>query len=142
MVRSARLVTGLALAAVALGLLVGCSTAESAEPAETSQRDPSDTTSSEPRVPEVGFSARFAGYEAAPEPDGDPSKVVWPAFVTDAGADVQRLYEFQVTNGELMRYMPCFCGCGGEAGHRSNRDCYIIRVNADGSVVFDSMAPT
>ena len=88
------------------------------------------------------FSARFAGYEAAPEPDGDLSKVVWPDYVLDGGPEVKRLYEFQVTHGALMRYMPCFCGCGRNAGHRSNRDCYVRQINPDGSVVFDSMAPT
>lgn len=89
-----------------------------------------------------GFAARFAQYKAAPEPNGDLAKVVWPDYVTAAGPEVQRLYEFQVTHGELMRYMPCFCGCGQNAGHRSNRDCYVREVKADGSVVFDSMAPT
>jgi hypothetical protein len=88
------------------------------------------------------FSARFAAYEPAPEPNGDLKKVVWPDYVLNGGAEVRQLYEFQVTHGELMRYMPCFCGCGQNAGHRSNRDCYIRRVNPDGSVVFDSMAPT
>lgn len=88
------------------------------------------------------FSARFAQFEAAPEPNGDLAKVVWPKYVTDAGPEVKRLYEFQVTHGELMRYMPCFCGCGDFAGHRSNRDCYVRQVNSDGSVVFDDMAPT
>lgn len=88
------------------------------------------------------FSARFAGYTAAPEPNGDLSKVVWPDYVLNGGPEVRRLYEFQVTHGELMRYMPCFCGCGQNAGHPSNRDCYVREVNADGSVVFDSMAPT
>ena len=88
------------------------------------------------------FSSRFARYDAADEPNGDLSKVVWPMFVTQAGADVKRLYEFQVTNGQIMRYMPCFCGCGQDAGHRNNRDCYIKQVNSDGSVVFDSMAPS
>lgn len=89
-----------------------------------------------------GFAARFAGYEAASEPNGDLAKVVWPEFVTRAGPEVQRLYEFQITNGDLMRYMPCFCGCGQSSGHESNRDCYVRRVNADGSVVLDPMAPT
>ena len=88
------------------------------------------------------ISAHFAGYEPADEPNGDLAKVVWPAFVTKAGPEVQRLYAFQVENGALMRYMPCFCGCHKEDGHRNNRDCYIEAVNADGSVVFDSMAPT
>ena len=88
------------------------------------------------------FSARFAQFDAAAEPNGDLAKVVWPDFVTNADPEVRALYEFQITHGELMRYMPCFCGCGRDAGHRSNRDCYVQQVNADGSVVLDSMAPT
>lgn len=89
-----------------------------------------------------GFASRFAKYKPAPEPNGDLDKVVWPDYVLDAPPEVKQLYEFQVTHGEVMRYMPCFCGCGRNNGHRSNRDCYVRRVNPDGSVVFDSMAPT
>lgn len=88
------------------------------------------------------YSSRFAAFDAAVEPNGDLTKVTWPDFVTRGGPDVQKLYEFQVTHGELMRYVPCFCGCGEDAGHRNNRDCYVKGVNADGSVIFDSMAPT
>jgi hypothetical protein len=88
------------------------------------------------------FSARFAAFEAADEPNADLAKVTWPAFVTRAGPEVQRLYEFQLVNGELMRYMPCFCGYQDEDGHRNNRDCYVEAVNPDGSAVLDSMAPT
>ncbi len=89
----------------------------------------------------TGYSARFAAFEAAPEPNADLSKIVWPNFVTQAGPEVRGLYEFQLTHGELMRYMPCFCGCGSD-GHRSNRDCYVKTVNADGTAVLDPMAPT
>lgn len=103
---------------------------------ETTPSDGSATDDTE------DFEARFADFEVADEPNGDLSKVVWPAFVTEAGPEVKQLYEFQVTHGELMRYMPCFCGCGENDGHRSNRDCYVESVEADGSVVFDSMAPT
>src|SRR6266851_2308759 len=78
-----------------------------------------------PTQPPADFSARFARFEAAAEPNGDLAKVVWPDFVEAAGADVKGLYEFQITHGDLMRYMPCFCGCGQDAGHRSNRDCYV-----------------
>lgn len=88
------------------------------------------------------LAARFAKYPVADEPNGDLSKVVWPSFVTQAPPEVKTLYEFQITHGDLMKYMPCYCGCGQSAGHRSNRDCYVQRVNADGSVVLDSMAPT
>lgn len=90
---------------------------------------------------QTDFSARFAGFPVADEPDGDLAKVVWPDYVKRAGPEVQRLYEFQIQNGDLMKYMPCFCGCGAD-GHRNNRDCYVKQVNPDGSVVFDSMAPT
>lgn len=88
------------------------------------------------------LAARFATYRVASEPNGDLAKVVWPSYVTDGPAEVKTLYEFQVTHGDLMKWMPCYCGCGQSAGHKSNRDCYIKSVRADGSVVFDSMAPT
>jgi hypothetical protein len=101
-----------------------------------------ETSTTSPGRATSDFSARFAGYEPALEPNGDLAKVVWPEFVLEAGDEVRRLYEFQVENGDLMRFMPCFCGCGQSAGHRNNRDCYIRRVNPDGSVVFDEMAPT
>ena len=102
----------------------------------------SPSTAPSPAATTADLSARFAGYEPAREPNGDPSKVDWPDFVLAAGPEVKRLYEFQIEHGELMRYMPCFCGFGQNAGHRNNRDCYVKRVNPDGSVVLDPMAPT
>jgi hypothetical protein len=92
------------------------------------------------------FSTRFAAYEPADEPNRDPSRVTWPDWLDQFDPEVKRLYEFQIVNGELMRWMPCFCGCRAQGapgdGHRNNRDCYVEAVNPDGSVVFDSMAPT
>jgi hypothetical protein len=73
--------------------------------------------------------------------NADLAKVQWPAFVTAAGGDVRRLYEFQLTHGELMRYIPCFCGCGA-SGHTSNHSCFVRSVAADGGAVLDDMAPT
>jgi hypothetical protein len=118
-----------------IALLLAVPVADAVGIACSSNGDPSSAS-------EADFAARFAQFGAAPEPNGDLAKVVWPKFVTDAGPEVKRLYEFQITHGELMRYMPCFCGCGQNAGHRSNRDCYVRRVRADGSVLLDPMAPT
>ena len=84
----------------------------------------------------------FAKYAPASEPNADLSKITWPSFVTSTDPEVKTLYEFQLTHGELMRYMPCYCGCGQTDGHRNNRDCYVKQVNQDGSAVLDSMAPT
>jgi hypothetical protein len=101
-----------------------------------------DTTSTSTGGGRYRFEQRFARYPVADEPNGDLSTVAWPLFVTGKDPEVKRLYEFQVTHGELMRYMPCFCGCGEHDGHMNNRDCYVQRVNADRSVVLDPMAPT
>ena len=121
----------------------GCTTdggqSEPASPAVTSKGVPGPQWAD---APQVDFSARFAGFPVADEPNGDLARVVWPDFVERAGGDVKRLYEFQVVNGDLMRYMPCFCGCGRTDGHKSNRDCYVREVKPDGSVIFDDMAPT
>jgi hypothetical protein len=125
-----------ALAVMGLGsgawLLAACSAGEKSDP----------TVSEATGTESPDFSPLFAGFEPADEPNGDLSRVVWPAFITQAGGDIQGLYAFQVVNGDIMRFMPCFCGCHLEDGHQNNRDCYIERVNPDGSVVFDSMAPT
>ena len=88
------------------------------------------------------FSTLFAQYEPADEPNGDLAKVTWPQWLLELDPEIKHLYEFQILNGPLMRYMPCFCGCQNEAGHRNNRDCYVDTVHADGSVVLDMMAPT
>ncbi len=103
------------------------------------------TTSQDALPPTDGgltdYSAKFAGFKAADEPNGDLTKVVWPDFVAKAKPEVKRLYEFQIMNGDMMKYIPCFCGCFNEDAHRNNRDCYIETVNPDGSVIFDDMAP-
>jgi hypothetical protein len=89
-----------------------------------------------------GSSDQAAPQTSSSTLDADLEQVDWPAFVTQAGGDVRELYEFQLTHGELMQYMPCFCGCGRTDGHHSNRDCFVQHVNADGSAVLDDMAPT
>lgn len=129
--RSRRQVIGVLVLGGTGALLTGCGGLEAGR--ETSGRVASDAP--------IDFSARFAAFAAADEPNGDLAKVEWPAWLAKFDPEVKRLYEFQIVNGALMRYMPCFCGCGSD-GHRNNRDCYIKAVNPDGSVVFDSMAPT
>jgi len=42
-----------------------------------------------------------------------------------AGAgDTATLYRFARDRGDVLRWMPCTCGCA-ELGHTSNRSCYI-----------------
>lgn len=119
--------------------LAGCGATRQTQPAALSGTSPASPVAA---TPSPDFAARFAQYEPADEPNGDLAKVTWPQWMTQMGPEIRMLYEFQILNGPLMRYMPCFCGCQNEDGHQNNRDCYIDTVNADGSVVFDSMAPT
>ena len=42
-------------------------------------------------------------------------------------------YEFAGRHPEVMRFVPCFCGCE-RAGHKDNHDCYVAGRDAKGRV--------
>jgi len=52
---------------------------------------------------------------------------------------VREAYQFALANPELLKRIPCYCGCGS-MGHTSNLDCYIKEVKANGSAVFEEHA--
>lgn len=62
-----------------------------------------------------------------------------PPAVQAAPKAVLEAYQFNVANPEIMRQMPCYCGCGS-IGHDSNYACYVQDVAADGRVQFDGHA--
>ena len=62
-----------------------------------------------------------------------------PDFVRSAPTQVREAYRFAIANRELLSAFPCYCGCGS-MGHRSNLDCYIKSVRADGSIEFENHA--
>ena len=62
-----------------------------------------------------------------------------PDFVRGAPTQVREAYRFAIANRELLAAFPCYCGCGS-MGHRSNLDCYIKGVRADGSLEFEHHA--
>lgn len=74
-------------------------------------------------------------------PSGDLLETVppggLPSFARKGGPRVQEVYRYAATNGEALRYIPCFCGCGN-IGHQSNADCYVAERLADGSITFTS----
>jgi uncharacterized protein with PCYCGC motif len=61
-----------------------------------------------------------------------------PAFAADA--DAPALYRFATSRGDVLRYMPCTCGCA-QVGHTSNRSCYI-KAEHDAAVTYTSHAAT
>ena len=62
-----------------------------------------------------------------------------PAEVHAAAVSVQEAYQFNVANPEIMKEIPCYCGCGN-IGHASNYDCYVSDVDEAGNISFDNHA--
>lgn len=62
-----------------------------------------------------------------------------PAEVQSAPVAVRQAYQFAVANPDVMKQIPCYCGCGA-MGHTSNYSCYVADVAASGAITFDPHA--
>jgi uncharacterized protein with PCYCGC motif len=62
-----------------------------------------------------------------------------PAGVQMAPAVVQQAYQFASANPDVMKDIPCYCGCGN-IGHTSNYSCYVSSVGQKGTLTFDNHA--
>lgn len=60
-----------------------------------------------------------------------------PAFLNDRTEQVRLAYEAAAALRDTLQWIPCYCGCGESAGHRSNADCFIHEAREDGTVVWD-----
>jgi hypothetical protein len=57
--------------------------------------------------------------------------------VQSAPKVVQEAYQFAHANSEILKQVPCYCGCGG-MGHTSNYACYVYE--AEDELGFDGHA--
>jgi len=62
-----------------------------------------------------------------------------PAEVQSAPVTVQEAYQFAAANPDVMKNIPCYCGCGN-IGHASNYDCYVSSADEKGVITFDNHA--
>src|SRR5215216_2094767 len=62
-----------------------------------------------------------------------------PAEVQSAPVMVQEAYQFASANPDLMKNIPCYCGCG-DVGHTSNYNCYVESVDDEGNFQWDGHA--
>jgi hypothetical protein len=66
----------------------------------------------------------------APLAEGDaqllawPNDDRWPDLFRQAPASVQDLYRYAAANQDVLKWLPCFCGCVDQ-GHTSNFDCFV-----------------
>ena len=59
--------------------------------------------------------------------------------VKSAPTTVQAAYQFAAANSDVMKNIPCYCGCGN-IGHTSNYSCYVAGTDDQGNIKFDSHA--
>jgi len=57
-----------------------------------------------------------------------------PDYVQKANLEVQAAYQFAIDNPEILKQIPCYCGCAKTLGHKHNLACYITAYKPDGSV--------
>ncbi len=62
-----------------------------------------------------------------------------PAEVQSAPVTVQEAYQFAAANPNVIKNIPCYCGCGN-IGHTSNYSCYVSSVDEKGVITFDNHA--
>jgi Protein of unknown function with PCYCGC motif len=68
--------------------------------------------------------------------DGELPPLPQVQFASARPAPITRAaYEFAARHPEVLRYMPCFCGCE-KHGHGNNEDCFIATREADGRPVW------
>ncbi|MFC4103862.1 PCYCGC motif-containing (lipo)protein [Paenibacillus xanthanilyticus] len=90
----------------------------------------------------VAVASAHAGHADTHLPNGDLRQTTagvetLPAFLTDAHGVIVQAYQAAATAQDVLAYIPCYCGCGDSAGHRSNLECFIHETKPDGSVTWD-----
>ncbi|WP_408636358.1 PCYCGC motif-containing (lipo)protein [Paenibacillus baekrokdamisoli] len=65
------------------------------------------------------------------------SNRIMPSFLKEQPEEIRMVYEAVGKSTEILKWIPCFCGCGESAGHASNMNCFVKEVNKDGSLVWD-----
>lgn len=64
-----------------------------------------------------------------------------PSFLSSSkNGQVSQIYGMAGKNIELLEWIPCYCGCGENSEHRSNKDCFIREVKQNGEVIWSSHA--
>jgi hypothetical protein len=83
--------------------------------------------------PGSAFSAVQHAYKLAPAS-------ILPERVRNGPAETREAYRFAVVNRDVLRYVPCYCGCGESAGHTSNVSCYVKDKSSVDKPEFDFMS--
>jgi len=73
---------------------------------------------------------------AIPPLGANPVRGIWPAQYHGAPKPVRDAYEWASMHENILRYIPCYCGCGAN-GHKNNYDCFVRSQAANGWITMD-----
>ncbi|MGO0058548.1 PCYCGC motif-containing (lipo)protein [Brevibacillus fluminis] len=83
-----------------------------------------------------------AQHQSHQLPNGDLQEVTasittLPTFLDKVEPQIKDIYQIAAGVQDVLKSIPCYCGCGESAGHLHNGNCFIKEVKQDGSVVWD-----
>lgn len=73
---------------------------------------------------------------AIPPLGANPTRGIWPIQYRSAPQAVRDAYAWAAMHENILRYIPCYCGCGAN-GHRNNYDCFVSAQAANGWITMD-----
>ena len=104
-------IAGLALAAsVVMAAQASKGQGATAKPAPQTMKPQAPARKTVPPLPNVGFA---------------------PVRPMDV---VRATYDFAAQHPEILKYVPCYCGCGSQ-GHSANESCFVARRDTRGNVL-------
>ncbi len=65
------------------------------------------------------------------------STEVLPSFLETQSDDMRLVYQAAAKAHDVLKWMPCYCGCGENAGHLNNFNCFVSEIKENGEVVWD-----
>jgi len=137
----ARGLTAVAMPALLVMLLGGAVAACSAGPGGQAAGGPAAAPSMHATMAPGDTAGGSGGGTGEDLPTPDEIAAGWaarPDFVAGAAQRTQAAYAFSLARPDLLRFLPCYCGCVA-MDHRSNLDCFI-KPGGGSPVAFDEHA--
>jgi hypothetical protein len=119
----------LTLFASSILIISGCSSAEKSENAPKTEQEQHINTD--------GHSETTKHAANGDLQEETKSVDTLPAFLKDKPESMVTIYSAAAKSKDLLESMPCYCGCGESANHKSNYDCFVAENKKDGSIVWD-----
>ncbi|MED0961029.1 PCYCGC motif-containing (lipo)protein [Bacillus paramycoides] len=64
-----------------------------------------------------------------------------PSFLSSTkNGQASQIYRMIGKDIELLKWIPYYCGCDENSGHKSNKDCFIREIKENGQVTWNSHA--